>query len=88
VGAKPGVLEAQIEAYCLTLPRSLHRPVAVVEGSLTRKANEIGVRLWTDCSAHGLVAARAGPVQRVHEALTRLPALFVVPAVRFQSHGP
>ena len=29
------------------LPRSLHRPVAVVEGSLTKNLNKIGVRLWT-----------------------------------------
>jgi hypothetical protein len=32
------------------LPFSLHRPVAVTEGSLTRTLNETGVRLWTDCS--------------------------------------
>jgi hypothetical protein len=32
------------------LPRSLHRPVAVTEGSATRNLNEIGVRLWTDRS--------------------------------------
>ena len=47
MGAKPGVLEAQIEAYCLTLPRSRHLPVAIVEGSVTKNLNEIGVRLWT-----------------------------------------
>jgi len=35
------------------LPRSLHRPLAVVEGSLTEKFIEIGVRLWTDCSGLG-----------------------------------
>jgi hypothetical protein len=29
------------------LPRSLQRPVAVVEGSLTKNLNKIGVRLWT-----------------------------------------
>ena len=31
------------------LPCSRHRPVAVVDGSLTENLNEIGVRLWTDC---------------------------------------
>jgi hypothetical protein len=36
-------------AYDLVLPLSRHRPVAVTEGSLTRKVNEIGVRLWTGC---------------------------------------
>jgi hypothetical protein len=29
-------------------PRSLHRPLAVVDGSLTEKANKTGVRLWTE----------------------------------------
>jgi hypothetical protein len=33
-------------AELLLLPRSLHLPVAVVEGSLTQNLNEIGVRLW------------------------------------------
>ncbi len=31
-------------------PRSRHLPLASTEGSLTRNLNEIGVRLWTDCS--------------------------------------
>ena len=31
------------------LPRSRHRPVAATEGSLTRKVNKTGVRLWSDC---------------------------------------
>jgi hypothetical protein len=31
----------------LGLPRSLHRPVAVVEGSLTKNLNKTGVRLRT-----------------------------------------
>ena len=30
------------------LPRSRQRPVAVVEGSLTKKVNKTAVRLWTD----------------------------------------
>ena len=36
--------------YCdwRILPRSLHRPVAVVEGSLTKNLNKTGVRLGTD----------------------------------------
>jgi hypothetical protein len=29
------------------LPRSLQRPVAVVEGNLTKNFNKTGVRLWT-----------------------------------------
>ena len=29
------------------LPRSLHRPVAVTEGSLPEKPNKTAVRLWT-----------------------------------------
>jgi hypothetical protein len=32
------------------LPRSLHLPVAVTDGSLREKINETGVRLWTACS--------------------------------------
>ena len=32
------------------LPRSRHRPVALTEGRLREKVNEIGVRLWTDRS--------------------------------------
>jgi hypothetical protein len=33
--------------YVPILPRSRHRPVAAVQGSLTKKANKTGVRLWT-----------------------------------------
>jgi hypothetical protein len=29
------------------LPRSLHLPFAVTEGSLTKNLNKTGVRLWT-----------------------------------------
>jgi hypothetical protein len=29
------------------LPRSLHLPVAVVDGNLIKNFSEIGVRLWT-----------------------------------------
>jgi hypothetical protein len=36
-----------LHAFCI-LPRSLHRPVAVTEGSLTENTNKTGVRLWTD----------------------------------------
>ena len=32
------------------VPRSLHLPVAVTEGSPIENLNEIGVRFWTDCS--------------------------------------
>jgi hypothetical protein len=32
------------------LPRSLHLPVAVVDGSLIENTNKTGVRLWTDPS--------------------------------------
>jgi hypothetical protein len=44
-----------------SLPRSLHRPVAVVDGSLTKNTNRIGVRLWTDRSfdKDGEIRARA-----------------------------
>jgi hypothetical protein len=31
------------------LPRSLHLPVAVTDGTVRENINEIGVRLWTDC---------------------------------------
>ena len=48
-GAVLWTLQAHRGGYCL-LPRSRHLPVAVTEGSLTRKVNEIGVRLWTDRS--------------------------------------
>jgi hypothetical protein len=34
----------------LILPRSLHRPVASVEGNLTENLNKNAVRLWTDPS--------------------------------------
>ena len=39
------------------LPRSLHLPVAVVDGSLTQNLNKTGVRLWTEPSLdeHGEV---------------------------------
>jgi hypothetical protein len=42
------------------LPRSLHLPVAVTEGSLTRNPNRIGARLWTDrpFDEHGEVRCR------------------------------
>ena len=42
------------------LPRSLHRPVAVVDGSLIRNFNKTGVRLWTACSFVKAVADRSG----------------------------
>jgi hypothetical protein len=32
--------------YVLILPRSLHRPVAVVDGSLAENLNNTAVRLW------------------------------------------
>ena len=32
------------------IPCSLHRPVAVTEGSPIENSNKIGVRFWTDCS--------------------------------------
>jgi len=39
-------------AHCLViLLRSLHRPVAVVDGSVTKNVNKTGVRLWTGCSS-------------------------------------
>ena len=34
-----------------TLPRSRHLPRASTDGSSTENLNEIGVRLWTACSA-------------------------------------
>ena len=34
--------------YILIFQRSLHRPVAVVDGSLTKNFNKTAVRLWTD----------------------------------------
>jgi hypothetical protein len=35
------------------LPHSLHRPVAVTDGSLTENFNKTAVRLWTGCSPSG-----------------------------------
>jgi hypothetical protein len=48
--------------YVLILPRSRHRPVAIVEGSLTENVKKIGVRLWTDRSAVSLSAPQTNLV--------------------------
>ena len=37
---------ADVPHLLCILPRSRHRPVASTEGSLTRKVNKTGVRLW------------------------------------------
>jgi hypothetical protein len=44
-----------VVGYCLLLailPRSLHLPAAVTDGSLTENLNKTGVRLWTDRSGN------------------------------------
>ena len=46
---------AQPQTVRCTLPRFFHRPVAVTDGSLREKINEIGVRVWTACSGRPCV---------------------------------
>jgi len=41
------------------IPHSRHRPVAVVEGSLTKNVNKTGVRLWTDPTTETMARATA-----------------------------
>jgi hypothetical protein len=43
-----------------TLPRSLHRPVAVTDGSFSSNLNKTGVRLWTD---HAMAARPGASIQ-------------------------
>jgi len=54
--------------------RSLHRPVPVTEGSVTRNINKTGVRFWTDCC--GATPKRNSFVnsrRAVHAAVARIP---------------
>jgi hypothetical protein len=47
------------------VPRSLHRPVAVTEGSLTENPNKTGVRFWTEDAGNTCFAsAHAEPLLR------------------------
>jgi hypothetical protein len=48
-----------------TIPRSGQRPVAVVDGSLTKNLNEIGGRLWAALALVERVARTCEPMMPV-----------------------
>jgi hypothetical protein len=55
------------------LPRSRHRPLAVVDGNLTNNFNKTGVRLWTAPHGYGAINEHTSPANiiRVYSGIDR-----------------